>query len=172
MTAQTLPGVGYHRTATLSPDGVYRYELTRRWGTGREGVLWVMLNPSTADAEVDDQTIRKCIGFTRREGFDHLKVVNLYALRATNPAELDAHPDPVGPENFTYLARAMRDKTYPLAVAAWGANLGPKPLFIHVPWPPNFYRCLGVTKNGQPRHPSRPGYDTPLVPYTFPDQAR
>lgn len=68
--------------AVLSEDGVYRYRLTREWGENLDAckrVCFVMLNPSTADASKDDPTIRKCIGFATRLGFDALEVVNLFA---------------------------------------------------------------------------------------------
>ncbi len=172
MTAGTLPGIGYHRSAVISADGLYRYELTRRWDTGRQGVLWVMLNPSRADADVDDQTVRRCVSFTRREGFDHLKIVNLYGLRATNPKELAIHPDPVGQLNFGYLTRALRNqRAYPLVVAAWGASTGPRCMFIPRP-SGRGYHCLGTTKGGWPRHPSRLADSTPLEPWTMPDDPR
>jgi len=82
--------------AIVSDDGLYRYRLWRRWDAECPTMVWIMLNPSTADAEVDDPTIRRCIGFARREHCGGIEVVNLYALRATNPA---AHPTPEGPEN-------------------------------------------------------------------------
>jgi hypothetical protein len=83
------------RGATLSDCGRYRYRLWRRWADGPT-VLFVMLNPSTADADVDDPTIRRCIGFARSWGAGALEVVNLYAWRATQPAELKAAVGPVG----------------------------------------------------------------------------
>lgn len=150
--------------AVLSDDGVYRYELTRRWGPGPL-VCWVMLNPSTADAEVDDPTIRRCMGFTRRWGHDGIKVVNLYALRATDPKELARHPDPIGPANFIWVRAAVSES--PLVVVAWGASApvrGPGVSDVVVPAQRDNIpvRCLGRTKQGFPRHPLYVKADTPL----------
>src|SRR5689334_20041621 len=72
------------KSAVLSPCGLYRYRLTRRWGDG-PALLFVMLNPSTADATEDDPTIRRCTGFAKREGMPAIEVVNLFAWRATDP---------------------------------------------------------------------------------------
>lgn len=148
------------RSADLSPDGVYRYSLARRWNEPmpeRLPVLdlWIMLNPSTADAEVDDPTIRRCIAFSRSWGADGLRVVNLFALRSTDPAALQRHPDPIGPKNdatLELLARASRELGGRV-ICAWGAHpmaterarivrrlIGPAV-------------CLGTTKAGAPRHP-------------------
>lgn len=141
--------------AVLSDDGLYRYELTRSWGSGRRMVV-AMLNPSTADATEDDPTIRRCVGFARREGCGSLVVVNLYALRATHPEHLLDHPDPEGPENPAHWARALADPGDDLLLAAWGAGRpaeAPGSLAMErwagtVPW-----LCLGTTASGHPRHP-------------------
>lgn len=145
-------------SAVLSDDGVYRYELRRQWGApGDPRVCWVMLNPSTADASVDDPTIRRCIGFSNRWGYGSLVVVNLFALRATDPKELACTTDPVGAGNdAAILAAAYVSER---VVVAWGAHgkfrnraalvtqmlTGPQGGFsLH---------CLGTTKQGAPRHP-------------------
>ena len=74
-----------NKAAILSDDGRYRYLLERQWDE-RPRMAWCMLNPSTADANIDDQTIKRCIGFAKREGFGGIIVVNLMAFRATSPA--------------------------------------------------------------------------------------
>jgi hypothetical protein len=139
--------------AVLSDDGLYRYSLLRRWGTGTS-VTWIMLNPSTADATVNDPTIRRCIGFTRLWGHDAIRVVNLYAFRATNPDALRTAADPVGPDNDGHIRRAVDDAS--LVVAAWGAHTGATRRAYRLRFQlvlPDRMCCLGVTKGGHPRHP-------------------
>ena len=85
-----------HTSARLSDDRRYRYLLVRRWDNTLPDATFVMLNPSTADERDDDPTIRKCIGFAKRWGCGGIKVVNLYAFRATNPRDCFAAADPIG----------------------------------------------------------------------------
>jgi len=111
----------FPRGAYITPDGVYRYFLTRGdWRSGQGRVCWVMLNPSTADANIDDATVRRCIGYTRDWGYAELVVVNLFALRATNPAVLRLHDDPKGPSNDGWIVAAANSSD--LVVCAWGSN--------------------------------------------------
>ncbi len=141
------------RRALIS--GPFRYALYRRWGASENGVTFVMLNPSTADGDVDDPTIRRCIGFARGWAFGSLSVVNLYALRATNPADLMHAADPVGPENAEWIATACQGAA---VVLAWGACIGPRPPTVRAHVAEILFRarsvdCLGYCANGQPRHP-------------------
>lgn len=148
-------------TARISDCGQYRYLLTRNiparyWGTGDDAreVVFVMLNPSTADASVDDPTIRRCIGYAMDWGRTVLTVANLYALRSTDPKAIWSHPDPVGPENdmvLLDLAQANRD-----IVCAWGSNAKPERVerFSELAeMAGTRLMCLGTTKGGDPRHP-------------------
>jgi hypothetical protein len=111
-----------------------------------------MLNPSTADDTRDDPTIRRCVAFSKAWGYPGLIVVNLYALRATNPTQLWTAADPIGPRNDTTLQEVM-DTASGKVVAAWGAHARPTRVarlrdLTTVPmW------CLGTTKAGAPRHP-------------------
>lgn len=158
------------RTATISPCGTYRYDLTRRWGDGPTA-LWVMLNPSTADATEDDPTIRRCIGFSKREGCGRLAVVNLYAYRATDPKALLTAENPIGPDNLATVRRWLMDAS--LVVAAWGAwpltNHRIAPARLHVEGLATMHghdvKCLGTTKAGAPRHPLYVRGDQPFVSY-------
>lgn len=144
------------KTATISDDGLYRYTLSRRWSRERAFATFVMLNPSTADGEFDDPTIRRCVGFAKDWDMGGLCVVNLYAFRSTDPKALWKVDDPVGPKNDQYLtayALEASSSGYPL-VAAWGAG-GMARRIEHVRSLPGMeaLTCLGVTKAGQPRHP-------------------
>lgn len=146
------------RTDTvLSEDKVYRYKLGRRWSEGSDAlVTFVMLNPSTADAELDDPTIRRCIGFAKGWGYGGLLVVNLYAYRATQPVDLWRAADPVGPQNDGYLREALEVagiRQEPV-IAAWGANARPDRVrqVLAMPWADRLM-ALKVTKSGAPGHP-------------------
>lgn len=143
------------------PDERYRYLLWRRWDDAPP-VLFVMLNPSTADAEQDDPTIRRCIGFARRWGAGGIRVVNLYPWRATRPCDLPRGPEVFGelPLGHEHNARAIDGALDGVGrvVAAWGANPGPWPsqpsvIAAQVRAAGHDFYALGVTKNGQPRHP-------------------
>lgn len=115
---------GYASWATISDCGKYRYALGRAWDDeddSRATFSIIMLNPSTADGTIDDPTIRKCIHFAKQEGCGSLLVRNLFAWRATDPAELRHVVDPVGPLNIEVLERRC---VFRLRVAAWG-QLGP-----------------------------------------------
>lgn len=109
-------------SAVISPCGLYRYTLTRRWGSGQT-VNFIMLNPSTADASVDDPTIRRCIGFAKSWRLAGLVVTNLFAFRATDPADLWKAADPVGPENDRHIWEQAAEAS--LVICAWG-NHGAK----------------------------------------------
>jgi hypothetical protein len=133
--------------------GAYRYLLTRRWGDGA-AALFVMLNPSTADDAHDDPTLRRCIGFARRWRLDGVEVVNLYALRATDPRDLFAARAPVGPDNDAAIAAAAARAA--LIVVAWGAHGERDPDRVaRVVELLRAHRlaCLGVNRGGTPRHP-------------------
>jgi len=149
MSAAQLAG-----SAAVSPDGVYRYELRRWWARG-EVVRFIMLNPSTADATVDDPTIRRCVGFARSWGYGSLVVHNLYALRATDPTALAAHPDPVGPDNDDHLRHWAPPRSF--TVCAWGAHpmaARRAPAVLALLRAAGFTpHHLGLTAAGAPRHP-------------------
>jgi hypothetical protein len=144
-----------HRSACITPDERYRYWLERRWGGAQydsPAVIWCMLNPSTADALIDDPTIRRCIGFTDSWGFGRLVVVNLYAYRATEPAALRLRTpaERFGPDNAAHLHHWTRVPSARILVCAWGGNrLDPVPEAITTAT----RYALGFTANGEPLHP-------------------
>lgn len=160
-----------HGKALISPCGAYRYYLARPSDVERPDrgtALFVMLNPSTADAHVDDPTIRRCRGFARTWGCNGFTVANLFALRSTDPSVLLQHADPVGPQNDLHLRQMAAE--YGDVVLAWGANRAARQRAVQVAtmmreagarlW------CLGTTKSGAPRHPLYVRADQPLVPWT------
>lgn len=146
--------------AALSRCQTYRYALWRRWSDAPP-VLFIMLNPSTADETQDDPTIRRCMAFARRWGHGGIVVGNLFALRSPHPADLRTCADPIGPDNDAWLTRLAQDCT--AVVGAWGnhgtfMNRGQEVAARF----PNL-RCLGLTKRLQPRHPLYVPADAPLV---------
>lgn len=159
-------------SATLSEDGVYRYDLVRHTGVlgASDTVVFVLLNPSTADASKDDPTVRRCMGYTNRWGYERLVICNLFAYRATEPRELLHTPDPVGPDNDVVLASwCVRNPV----VVGWG-NV-PRPLqpraaavlAMLAQRPSRPVWCLGTTKGGEPRHPLYMRGDVQPQPYEY-----
>ena len=140
-------------SSALSPDGMYRYSLSRRLSSGDRTVLFVGLNPSTADATTDDPTIRRCIGFARSWGFDWLLMGNVYAFRSRDPNGLMLADDPVGPKNEQTLRRLTRRAE--LVVAAWGENRLHASAGRLAAWILSLEhtRCLGENRDGSPKHP-------------------
>lgn len=110
------------RGATFSACGEYRYDLTRRLAGGEGAVVFVMLNPSTADAFEEDPTVRRCVGFAHDWGYASLRVLNIFALRSTDPRGLRQCIDPVGPLNDEYLRRYCAPDKALRVVAAWGTH--------------------------------------------------
>lgn len=150
-------------SAVFDPTGTWRYRLERAWGDGR-AIAFVMLNPNTADAEHDDPTIRRCVGFARRWGFGRLVVVNLFAWCCRRPRMLREAGDPVGPRNDAHLRRAAAEADR--VVAAWGNHgrlLDRDRAVVELLGGP--LHCLGTTKHGCPRHPLYLASDTPLEAY-------
>ena len=139
------------RTARFSPCSTFRYSLSRVWDNSLPQVLFVGLNPSTADDQVDDPTVRRCVGFARDWGYGGVVLVNLFAFRTTQPANLLKADDPIGPENDHWISAELN--LAERVVAAWG-NHGhlldrDKQVLDLLEQP----YCLGTTKTGCPRHP-------------------
>ena len=141
--------------ALFSPDRKYRYVLRRRVGFGDRSVLVVMLNPSTADHERNDNTVRRVIGFVNGYGFSLLTVCNAFALKSTDPKELYRAIDPVGPDNDEHLEREARSAE--VVIAGWGnhgalfgRSMIVRTLLRRVK--PQIY-CWDLTSIGEPCHP-------------------
>lgn len=163
------------RSAVISDCGLYRYRLERDLGRfGNTTLAFIMVNPSTADASVDDATIRKCIGFCERNGFGRMIVGNKFAFRATEVKRLRSTPDPIGPENDAHLGRIMNDAD--MIAVAWGP-LTKLPDRLRTRWRTitaiaktlgKTLHCFGTAQDGHPRHPLMLAYDTPLTEWKRP----
>jgi hypothetical protein len=161
--------VEFHRGAEFSECRTYRYVLWRRWAWDgyANQVLFIGLNPSTADEIQDDPTVRRCIQFAKDWGYNGMLMMNAFAFRATNPKDMKTAPDPVGPGNDEALA--YRRTQAGLVIAAWGAHCPDKrerEVRQSVAKP---IHCLGLTKHGKPKHPLYLKADTMPVPYWTPD---
>lgn len=150
------------------PGRRYRYVLWRTWHQGRRTLVFIMLNPSTADEETNDPTVERCQRRAAALDYGGLVVLNIFALRATDPGILYRAKDPVGPQNDEWIlgaARSDRD-----IVCAWGAHgaLGGRGTAVRkllaAASPRSIYH-LGMTKEGHPRHPLYVSYSQPLVPW-------
>lgn len=152
--------------AEFSPCRTWRYALWRRWGDPelRSSMLAVIgLNPSTADETEDDPTIRRCIAFAKRWRYDGLFMLNLFAFRATLPADMKRAADPVGPTNDQAIYRYCDQSSFILA--AWGTHGTFRGRAEEVAkllsWP---VYCLRLTKQGHPEHPLYvPGNQKPVM---------
>ena len=153
----------YEKSAIISEDQKYRYELRRIWQSKTGLVCWVMLNPSTADANFDDHTIRRCMGYAARWGYGGIIVVNLFALRSTDPRNLYQSMQPIGPENDGYIFRASDEAN--ITIVAWGNQgeyLRRDECVIPVLIAPHY---LALTKGGYPKHPLRLRKDLEPKPF-------
>jgi hypothetical protein len=157
---------GTTATATFNEARTHRFLLTRTWDEDGPVMAWVMLNPSKAGALINDPTVSRCIS-RARQAHGGIVIGNLFALQATDPAELRKHPDPVGAGNDEFIAEACSGAE--TVVAAWGAHgtfLGRDREVTRMLAEAGVrLQCLGVTSGGQPRHPLYIRADAPLVPY-------
>ena len=139
--------------ARFSDDRVYRYSLWRCWNPSQPYVMFVGLNPSTADEKDDDPTIRRCIGFCKSWGFGGLYMLNLFALRSTDPKLLKSHTDPVGADNNRALSMYAEASAW--VIAAWGTHgallgrgqevIDVRPAQAGGPWPISLAKTSNVT---------------------------
>lgn len=146
------------------PERIYRFSLHRRWAEGST-LLWIMLNPSTADEHVLDPTLRRCENFSRAWGYAGFEVANLFALRATDPSELSLHKHPVGPDYGDMNDRAIAAAAARASSVMVGWGRGPsydKGLTRRIVERGETVRfmlkdrplaCLGTNQDGSPKHP-------------------
>lgn len=166
-------------SAIISDCGKYRYRLERQLGDEYGPTVgFIMVNPSKADAETDDATIRKCIGFAKTLGASEIIVGNKFAYRATDIKALRSTRDPIGPLNDQHIAQILYDSD--IVIVAWGA-LSKLPGVLRDRWKdvvrladavklqgPVDLMAIGTNADGHPRHPLMTGYDTPIERWTVP----
>ena len=159
-----MNGLLVNKNATFSDCQKYRYALSRTWNGKKKTILFIGLNPSTANEKIDDPTIRRCINYAQNWGYGSLLMVNLFAYRATMPSELKNVKNPIGNDND--LHSIQLSKKADIAVAA-GGNEGSllsrdkevKKIL------PNLM-CLKINKSGQPSHPLYQKKDLKLIKYS------
>lgn len=161
------------RETILSNDRLYRYTLWRDWDSlfNHSYCVFIGLNPSTADETQDDPTIRRCIDFAKRWDYGALCMLNLFAYRSTDPAGLSNTSDPIGPLNNYWLNQVSNEAG--IVIAAWGVHgafIGRDCEVSKMIIPKTVY-CLGLTKDGFPRHPLYVRSDTKPTPFTPPSAA-
>lgn len=153
-TQLTIAEIAEQRAADLSLDGRYRYTLSRIWDASKPLVLFIGLNPSTADAVQDDPTIRRCRAFAKSWGYGGMLMANLFAFRATEPTEMMQAADPIGPENDAWLLKCAEKAA--LVVAAWGTkgkHLKRDHAVVRLLHTKTDLYCLKVVGDHNPGHP-------------------
>lgn len=145
-------------SAFISECGQYRYELRRTWDESRPKVMFIMLNPSTADAEIDDPTIRRCVGFAKSWGYGGILVGNLFAYRATEPKTLLTVNDPIGRDNIEHIMELLKECEK--VICAWGNGKLVERVFKKMnkeykPFAENLKGLyyLELANDGTPKHP-------------------
>lgn len=160
----------------FSPCRRYRYTLLHGADRITERTLcWIGLNPSTADEQQLDPTLRRIKSFTEREGFDSFVMLNVYPYRATDPRDMNKHYATLDQlteketefRNAAHIRAAIRATGHKKVVCAWGVIAPLMPLSLGFLWSGEFIPlCLGTTTAGHPKHPLYIAGETPLVPYT------
>ena len=139
------------KSAELSNCRAYRYSLSRIWDKSKPYVLFIGLNPSTADENTDDPTIKRCVDYARRWGYGGLKMANLFAFRATLPSDLKKASEPIGIDNDSHIKELSKNAE--ITVVAWsddGSYLNRFEDVLKIITNP---MCLNINKSGQPSHP-------------------
>lgn len=153
------------KKAIISKDKIYRYKLSRTWDSTKPTILFIGLNPSIANENVDDPTITRCINFAKDWGYGTLLMANLFAFRSTYPKDIYLIDDPIGKDNDHYLLECVTQSD--LIVACWGNNgtyMNREKVITELV--PNLY-CLQKNKNGTPHHPLRLPRNIHPLPFNF-----
>jgi hypothetical protein len=166
------------RGCILSDCGSYRYRLWREWDRSRPTLAFLMLNPSTADHLTDDPTITRCMSRAMTDNFGRIEVANLFPLRATDPAELLSHPDPLGTMRTADDAVLDAIDRATIVICAWGSHPAAAERAVEVLHllrmcgMRNKFFHLGLNKDGSPKHPLYIAASTRPKPFALVSDAR
>ncbi|NPT59683.1 DUF1643 domain-containing protein [Paraburkholderia elongata] len=161
--------VNVSSSAVFSTCGTYRYRLEREVAMDGPTFAYFGVNPSTADATINDATVRKWIGFTKVNGGRRLIVGNVFAYRSTDVKGLRLAADPYGPDNPMHLKSIIDDAD--ILVPCWGDRKKlDRRLQSNFDWIKARFllsgkpvMTFGFTSSGDPKHPLMLGYNTPLI---------
>lgn len=154
--------------ALFSDDGLHRLRLWRVWDPERPVLVWCLLNPSVADATRSDLTLAKCVGFAKRNGYGGVILVNLFTLVSTDPdmlvrqLQFANHIDADAHIKWACTAPVLAQVAVGWGSKPWAEARAREVLLYIRSLRRGHVLCLGTTKDGHPRHPSRLGYDVPL----------
>lgn len=143
------------KTAVISEDGLYRYKLSRIWGYSDNTVCFVGLNPSTADHEKDDATIRRLRNFCQNWGYGGFHIVNLFAYRSRDPKKLRKVDNPIGDKNDDWLIRTTHSSLIKKVIPCWGnkGDIDNRDFQVLKMLPHWKLYHLTLSKSGNPKHP-------------------
>jgi hypothetical protein len=158
---------GYDDTYVYSADRKYRWRFERRWGDGRT-ITWIGLNPGTRDTDgLQRPALRRMVTLSRASGYGGLILVNLFGIRARDPKLLRAAGDPVGDHNDEMIQYATSASVSDMTVACWGhhGRINDRAQYVLDKVVSGDVYCLGITKQGEPRHPLFVPADARMIPY-------
>lgn len=159
--------VGDNRKAVFSPCRKWRYHIEHVWDDAKPNLLWLMLNPSTADEKQNDPTVERCERRARMWGFGGFEVYNIFAFRATDPANMKAQTDPIGADNDAWMIKFAKKSRETKGVLGWGEHgkhlgRGAYVLDLLRAHDAKLY-ALKLNASGHPKHPLYVGYKQGLI---------
>ena len=160
-----------YNECVFSPDNLYRYVLIHQLDEANPSTKllgFLGLNPSTADTTQLDNTLRRVRGYAAREGYGGFVMLNIFGFRATDPKDMYAAADPIGPDNDKWVLEW--GKKCGKVVAGWGThgNFMNRGLEICKLLKDVNLVCLKITADGSPSHPLYLKKDLPFIPYKHP----
>lgn len=163
---------GEKRTAIFSPCRKWRYHLQQVWDPNRPNLLWLMLNPSTADETQNDPTVERCETRARMWKYGGVEIYNIFGFRATDPKNMKLQDDPVGPDNDKWMAEFAVKSQQTLAIAGWGNHGGHNnrnhDVLKILRANNGNVKALKINASGDPKHPLYVGYSQRTVDYITP----